>query len=133
MNQEQTARVLGKSQSAVANKLRLLRHTQPVLDALRQADLTERHARALLKLTGEREKLQAIAYIARMGLSVARTEQYIDDLLKSGGKRTKPTNVEHWLRSVSQTLSRIQKNGIPVVSERLETDSQIVLTITIPK
>ena len=133
MNQEQTARVLGKSQSAVANKLRLLRHSAPVLEALRQAELTERHARALLKLTDEKEKLQAIAYIARMGLSVARTEQYIDDLIKSGGKKPKNTNIEHWLRSVSQTLSRIQKNGIPVVSERLETDSQIVLTITIPK
>ena len=133
MNQEQTARVLGKSQSAVANKLRLLRHSAPVLEALRQAELTERHARALLKLTDEGEKLQAIAYIARMGLSVARTEQYIDDLIKSGGKKPKSTNIEHWLRSVSQTLSRIQKNGIAVVSERLETESQIVLTITIPK
>ena len=43
MSQEQTARVLGKSQSAVANKLRLLRHSAPVLESLRKAELTERH------------------------------------------------------------------------------------------
>ncbi len=133
MSQEQTARVLGKSQSAIANKLRLLRHSPPVLDALRQAELTERHARALLRLPGETEKLQAIDYIARMGLSVARTEQYIDDLLQTKKKKHIGANVECFLRSVTQTLSKIQKCGIPVISERRETDSQIVLTITIPK
>ena len=133
MNQEQTARVLGKSQSAIANKLRLLKHSPAVLEALRKENLTERHARALLRLPDEEQKQQAIAYIARMGLSVARTEQYIDDLLQGVQKKQPRTNIEHWLRSVSQTLSRIQKSGIPVVSERLETDSRIVLTITIPK
>lgn len=133
MSQEQTARVLGKSQSAIANKLRLLRHSPPVLDALRQAELTERHARALLKLPGETEKLQVIDQIARMGMSVARTEQYIDDLLQNKIKRPIKANVEHFLKSVTQTLTRIQKSGIPAISERRETDSQIVLTITIPK
>lgn len=133
MSQEQTARVLGKSQSAIANKLRLLRHSPPVLDALRQAELTERHARALLKLPGETEKLQVIDQIARMGMSVARTEQYIDDLLQNKIKRPIKANVEHFLKSVSQTLTRIQKSGIPAISERRETESQIVLTITIPK
>ena len=47
LGQEQTAKFLGKSQSAVANKLRLLKHSQPVLDELRRHGLTERHARAL--------------------------------------------------------------------------------------
>ena len=133
MSQEQAARVLGKSQSAVANKLRLLRHSQPVLDALRKAELTERHARALLKLDSEDEKLQVIAYIAKMGLSVARTEQYIDDLLKAGEKKVPQANIHHFLKNVTQNLTRIQKSGIPAISERRETDSQIVLTITIPK
>ncbi len=133
MSQEQTARVLGKSQSAVANKLRLLRHSGPVLDALRQAQLTERHARALLKLPTETEKLQVIAYIVKMGLSVSRTEQYIDDLLKTESKKPPQANVDHFIKHVTQNLTRIQKSGIPAISERRETDSQIVLTITIPK
>ena len=133
MNQEQTARVLGKSQSAIANKLRLLRHSALVLEALRNHELTERHARTLLRLPGEAEKLQAIETIARMGMSVARTEQYIDDLLQNKKKKPMRTNVEHFLKSVTQTLTKIQKCGIPAISERRETDSQIVLTITIPK
>ena len=133
MSQEQAARLLGKSQSAVANKLRLLKHSSPVLNALREANLTERHARALLKLQSESEKLAAIAVIARLGLSVARTESYIETLL--AGKERKPEKIDlgAFLNNLSHTLQKIQSSGIPAVSERRETDRQIVLTITIPK
>ena len=133
MSQEQSARLLGNSQSAVANKLRILRHSGPVLTALRETGLTERHARALLKLSGEEEKLTAIAVIARQAMSVARAEQYIESLLAQ--KREKPVraNVGAFLNTLTQNLQKIQLSGIAAVSERRETDSQIVLTITIPK
>ncbi len=133
MSQEQVARLLGKSQSSIANKLRLLRHSPAVLQALREADLTERHARALLKLASEPEKLKAIQTIARLGMSVARTEQYIESLLDDTVEKPLRADIGSFLRNVSQTLSRIQRCGVPAVSERRETDSQIVLTITIPK
>lgn len=133
MNQEQTARVLGKSQSAVANKLRLLRHTEPVLEALRQGQLTERHARALLKLSSQEDKLKAIEAIVRWDMNVARTEQYIRQMLENPEPAAKKTDVSAFLRNISTTLSRIQSAGIAAVSERKETDRQIVLTITIPK
>ena len=133
MSQEQVARLLGKSQSAVANKLRLLRHSQPVLEALRAANLTERHARALLKLPSEPEKLRVISVITRLSMSVARTEQYIEDLLAGKAEKDSRVNLRSFLNNLNQTLQRIQLSGIPAVSERKETDSQIVLTITIPK
>ena len=133
MSQEQVARLLGKSQSAIANKLRILRHSQAVLDALRQAGLTERHARALLKLTSETDKMAAIAVISRLGMSVARTEKYIEDLLADKNGKIPKINVGSFLNNLHQSLQRIQLSGIPAVSERKETDSQIVLTITIPK
>ena len=133
LSQEQAARLLGKSQSAVANKLRLLRHSEAVLRAVREKELTERHARALLKLPQETQKLQAIAVIHRQGMSVARTEQYIDSLLQQPEKQPPTADVGAFLKRVSQTLQRIQQSGIPAVSERRETESQIVLTITIPK
>ncbi len=133
MSQEQAARVLGKSQSAIANKLRLLRHSFPVLQAIREAELTERHARALLKIPTENEKLQAIAVISRNAMSVSRTEQYIDELLSEPKERPLRADVSSFLKHVGITLARIQKSGIPAISERRETDSQIVLTITIPK
>ena len=133
MSQEQVARMLGKSQSGVANKLRLLRHSPKVLEALRQADLTERHARALLKIPTEHQKMQAIAVIARQNMSVARTEQYIESLLNAEAKDAPRANVGAFLSYLNQSLARIQLSGISAVSERRETDSQIVLTITIPK
>ena len=133
MSQEQAARLLGKSQSAIANKLRLLRHSRQVLNALREAKLTERHARALLKLPSEPEKMAAIAVISRHGMSVARTEKYIEDLLENKNGQSSRVNVGVFLNNLTQTLQRIQLSGIPAVSERKETDSQIVLTITIPK
>ena len=133
MSQEQAARLLGKSQSAVANKLRLLKHSEPVLLALREAGLTERHARALLKLPTEESKLGAIKEIVRQGMSVARTEKYVENLLSARSDRSSKANVGEFLNSLTQSLQKIQLSGIPAVSERRETDSQIVLTITIPK
>ncbi len=133
MSQEQVARLLGKSQSAIANKLRILRHSQPVLNALRQAELTERHARALLKIPTEPEKMAAIAVISRLGMSVARTEKYIEDLLAEKNGKSPKVNVSSFLNNLHQSLQRIQLSGISAISERKETDSQIVLTITIPK
>ena len=133
MSQEQVAKLLGKSQSAVANKLRILRHSPQVLEALRQADLTERHARALLKLSDEGEKLRAIAVIARLGMSVARTEKYIENLHAGEEEQARKVNVRSFLNNLSQALQRIQSSGISAVSERRETEDQIVFTITIPK
>ena len=133
MSQEQAARLLGKSQSAVANKLRLLRHSDAVLSALRETGLTERHARALLKLRTEEETLAAIARISKEGMSVARTEKYIESLLAEKEEIIPKANVGAFLNSLTQSLQKIQLSGIAAVSERRETDSQIVLTITIPK
>lgn len=133
MSQEQAARTLGKSQSAVANKLRILRHSDTVLNALREAELTERHARALLKLPGDEARLAAIGEIRRRSLSVAAAEKYIQSLLESRQPEPPKANVGAFLNGLTQSLSRIQSAGIPAVSERRETESQIVLTITIPK
>ena len=133
MSQEQVARLLGKSQSAIANKLRLLRHSEQVLRAIRQAELTERHARALLKIPTEAQKMQVISLVQKLGLSVARTEKYIDELLQAPKEKAPKVNLGAFLNNLNQSLARIQLSGIPAVSERKETDRQIVLTITIPK
>ena len=133
MSQEQAARLLGKSQSAVANKLRILRHSDRVLTALRETELTERHARALLKLKTEEEILSAISRIAAKNMSVSQTERYIESLLNGKAEKTAKANVGSFLNTLTQTLQKIQLSGIAAVSERRETESQIVFTITIPK
>ena len=133
LSQEQVARLLGKSQSAIANKLRLLKHSTPVLNLLRQHHLTERHGRALLKLTSEEDKIAAISVIAQAQMSVARTERYMEELLQKKEDAPSRVNLGAFLNNINQSLQRIQLSGIPAVSERKETDSQIVVTITIPK
>ena len=133
MSQEQAARLLGKSQSAVANKLRILKHSEPVLAALRQSGLTERHARALLKLDREEQKLAAISQIRRQEMSVVQAERYIEALLRERPQDHRRANVGAFLNNLTQNLQKIQLSGIPAISERRETESQIVLTITIPK
>ena len=133
LSQEQAARMLGKSQSAVANKLRLLKHSPQVLALLRQHGLTERHARALLKLPTEPEKIAAIGVISQTQMSVARTERYMEELLQKKEDAPSRVNLGAFLNNINLSLQRIQLSGIPAVSERKETDSQIVLTITIPK
>ena len=66
-------------------------------------------------------------------MSVARAEKYIDSLLSQSAPRQQKANVGAFLNSLTQNLQKIQLSGIPAISERRETDSQIVLTITIPK
>lgn len=133
MSQEQIARLLGKSQSSVANKLRLLKHSPPVLEALREAKLTERHARALLKLPSEPQKLAAIAVIARQEMSVARAESYIDSLLREKEEGAAQANVRSFVQTLLSGVRRIQLAGVGAVTEQRETESQIILTVTIPK
>ena len=133
MSQEQAARLLGKSQSAVANKLRLLRHSDIVLATLREGALSERHARALLKLRSDPEKIMAISIIVKEGMSVARTERYIEQLLLRQETEPRAVNVGAFLSNLNQSLARIQRSGIGAISERRETEDEIVLTITIPK
>ena len=133
LSQEQAADMLGRSQSSIANKLRLLKHSEEVLEALRQAELTERHARALLRLPTEGLKITAIEEMARQKMNVARAEQYIASLLEQGAPKKKTPNVNAFIRNLTQSLSKIQRGGIPAISERRETEHEIVMTITIPK
>lgn len=133
ISQEETASLLGRSQSSVANKLRLLKHSEQVLDALRQAELTERHARALLKVPSEAQKMAVIAAIVQQDMNVAKTEQYIHSLLQTDEPRERRPNVNNFIRHLTQNLAKIQLSGIAAVSERRETENEIVLTITFPK
>ena len=133
LSQEQAANLLGLSQSAVANKLRLLRHSAPVQQRLRETGLTERHARALLRLSSEQDKLRAIETIARLDMNVAKTEQYITSLLEDKPENVRKTNISAFIKHVCSALTKFQSAGIRAVSERRETEQEIVLTITIPK
>lgn len=142
LNQEQAAAKVGKSQSAVANKLRLLRHSPAVLNALRENDLSERHARALLRLPTEQERMEALAVIVKQQMNVAKSEEYIEALLhrkmqpqepKKGIRKLIVRDVRLFLNSVNHSLDLIRGAGIRAEASQEETDSEIVLTIRLPK
>jgi ParB family chromosome partitioning protein len=82
LTQEQVARKMSMSQSAVANKLRLLRLKDAEQRAVLEGGLTERHARALLRLPPDDSRMDAICYIVEHRLNVAATEEYVDKRLK---------------------------------------------------
>ena len=121
MSQEETAARLGKSPSAVANKLRLLKHPPAVRAALREAGLSERHARALLKLT------------------VARTEAYVEARLRHqpaanrGMKTMKLRDFRLFLNALDRHMETLKQAGYSGQLQRQETDSELILTIRLPK
>ena len=146
MSQEEAARRIGKSQSAVANKLRLLRLPQDVLEGLRQNGLTERHGRALLRLPDRESQRAALLYIIDNGLTVAATDAYIDALLqapeapeepevpKAEGRRTFVLkDVRVFLNTLSRSIDLMKQGGIDAGIRREETEDQLILTISIPK
>lgn len=140
LSQEECARRLGKSQSAVANKLRLLRLPEDVLNAMRNAGLTERHGRALLRLETSDEQRAALAYILSRDLNVAATDAYIDRLLEAKAapesERQKTfilKDVRVFLNTIAHSLDLMKQGGIDAGMQRQETDDALILTINIPK
>ena len=140
LSQQQAAEKLGKSQPTIANKLRLLRLSAPVIDCLRQYGLTERHARTLLRLTDPEQQLAAARHIGKRGLNVAQTEQYIDRLTaenRTEPPRRRPTyiikDVRLFLNSVERGVQLMQSAGVGAEVGRRDTEEEILLTIHIPK
>ena len=138
--QEEAAKQLGRSPSALANKLRLLRLSPECRRELMEGELTERHARALLRLEDEEERLLAIRQIRKRALNVAQTEQYIEKRLAKlqttppVGRRTFiMKDVRLFLNSVDRGLRLMREAGVDAATERQDTEDAILLTIRIPR
>ena len=74
-----------------------------------------------------------IATVVQLGMSVARTERYIEELLHEKQERTPKPNLKAFLNNINRSLTHFQLNGISAISQRTDTEDKIVLTITIPK
>ena len=140
LTQEETAARLGMSAPALANKLRLLRLDDKCRCVLTQAGLSERHARCLLRLEDEGERLTALRQAAAKHWNVAQTEQYVERRLAAlqtappAGRRTYIIkDVRLFLNSVDRGLRLIRDAGVDARTEREETEDEIVLTLRIPK
>lgn len=140
ITQEEAAQRLGRSPSALANKLRLLRLSPVCQETLTKSGLTERHARCLLRLEDESQRLMALKYIIDHQLNVAQTEQYIERRLAAlqstppAGRRTFILkDVRLFLNSLDRGLRMVREAGVNADYDRQETEQDILLTIRIPK
>lgn len=137
LTQEEAAKRVGKTQSAVANKLRLLKLSPQIMERIRQNGLTERHARCILRLESEEERVQATEHIIRYHLNVSRSEQYIDRLLAEK-TAPKPTvmkvikDVRFFLNTVDKAVGLMQESGVDATIEREEQQNDLLIKIMIP-
>jgi len=146
-SQEDIARLIGRSQPAVANKLRLLRLPSELLFAVRDAGLTERHARALLKLPSESEMSRALGRMITGDMNVAQAEALVESLLSPDPQPvvTEPVPVispppvirtcDHrfFLNSVNRGAGIMRRSGVEVVLSSAESENDVVITIRIVK
>jgi len=138
LSQEEVARRVGKSQSAVANKLRLLKLPPEVLSLLRDSKCTERHARALLRLDDPELQMETARRVSELGLTVAQTEALVEELLSAvPSPRKRPVfllkDVRLFLNTLSRNLDLMRSAGVDAKFRRQDTEDAILLTIQIPR
>lgn len=137
LSQEEAARRLGKAPSTVSNKLRLLTLPEQAQRLLVQNSLSERHARALLKLD-QSEVVPVLQKIIEKKMNVAQTEKYIEELLekKEPAKRTTKrsfSDIKIFLNTVEGAVKTMQEAGIKADVSKEETADSVVYRVTIPK
>lgn len=138
INQQQVSERLGKAQSTVANKLRLLKYPPEIQRKMLEANFTERHARALLKLPDEEHINMAVDTIAKDRLNVEQTEQLVLAMLKRLGPKQGSRifvikDMRMFMNSIQKAITTMNQAGIPVDTSKTENDSYVEVHIKIPK
>lgn len=139
ISQSQLALKLGKSQSAIANKIRLLQLDTKVQQAVTARQISERHARALLALPKEKQE-QALTTIVKKGLTVAQSEQMIrKETAPAKPRKQKKVlkglsrNIKIGLNTIDQAVAMIEKSGISIHREVMENEDEVVVTLRFSK
>lgn len=139
MTQEDAAIKLGKAQSTIANKLRLLRLTPPEREIVMEHHLTERHARALLKLGSPEERLGILDRVVKHRLNVEKTERLIDEKLGKAHERESFRqrkvlfrDVRLFTNTIQRAVETMQAAGIPAASQKMQFDDYIEYRVRIP-
>ncbi len=141
LTQEALAQRLGKSQSTIANKIRLLKLPEEVQQALMQKIITERHARSLIKLKDSEIQLRILAEVIEHELNVKQTEERVAKENSPKVKEKKQRNILKGvnkdiriaMNTIRQSLSMVSDTGIDVESAELDHDDYYQITIKIQK
>ena len=127
MTQSEVAEKIGRSRSSVANKLRLLKLSPIIRKFIRDYDLTERHARALLRLGRETEQLEAVKQICLKSLTVAETEELISSITDPPPKKPKheakgANSLSFFKNTVRKAIDIMKKGGVEAEMEETDFD-----------
>lgn len=138
LSQEDIARKLGKAQSTLSNKLRLLRLPEEMRDKITYAGLTERHARALLTLPDNSTRGRVLDIIIERHLTVAESERLINDVHRRRKAIKKPhtktfKDMRIFLNTLNHAVDTIRKAGIEADTAKSETDEYFEYVIRISK
>jgi len=138
ITQEEAAARLGKSQPAIANKMRLLRFTEAERLKIVSAGLSERHARALLRLEDPRKRVEALDAVIEKSYNVRQTEDYVEKLLcgeKECSQKSRPVikDVRIFLNTISHAIATMKQSGISAQTLQSETEDYIECVVRIPK
>jgi ParB family chromosome partitioning protein len=147
MTQGQVAKLIGKSQSFVANKLRLIKMDNEVIQTIKDAGLSERHARALLKVPDKDIQIEVIHQIKKKDLNVKKTEKLVEKIRNevlvnnydekiTPGKKARVKsfiNAQIYLNTIKSAFKEIQRTKQDAQYREKEKEDKIVVTITIPK
>jgi len=138
LTQEEIASRLSNSQSFVANKLRLLRFSPAEREIILKNNLTERHARALLRISDPVLRDKTLGLIISEGLNVAATDELVERSLgnnREGKVRKKSAykDIKELYSSINRVIDGIKEQGIDIKCRRIESDDYIELTIIMPK
>ncbi|WHY00747.1 nucleoid occlusion protein [Neobacillus sp. DY30] len=139
LTQEALAQRLGKGQSTVANKLRLLKLPQPIQESLLNKEITERHARALIPLKNPEKQVLLLQDIIDKNLNVKQTEDRVARLLEEKNQKPKPKrkafskDMRIAVNTIRQSLTMVSDNGITLDSQEEEFEEYYQFTIKIPK
>ena len=138
-NQTELAEIVGKKQSTIANKLRLLKLSDDVQFSLNQKQITERHARAMLSLDEEKQQ-EVLREVLKKKLTVADTERLIKKEPKpkkkkaeADVKKTISRNVKIALNTLNQAITMIEKTGTSLQQKTEDLEDEYVITIRIHK
>lgn len=136
VTQTELAQRLSLSQSAVANKLRLLKLSKQEQHTIIENALTERHARALVRITDDNMRKKALKHIISAKLNVSQTEKYVEKLLtsdKKGKTRLVFKDLRIFTNTINMAIETMRKSGVKLSATKGETDGFIEYTIRIPK
>jgi len=143
--QEELAKRMGKKQSTIANKLRLLKLVPEVRAVVATEKLTERHARSLLKIEEPRLQMEVLEIIREKHLNVRETEELIEEFLEDIAKQIEEKNkpkrsvvkvirdVRIFINTINNVVGEMKKTGLKIKVKQEQDEEYIHINLRIPK